>query len=137
MKLLLASAGITNPSIEAPSSGCSASRSPSATALCIPTASYGQAAGGPASAWRFISGQEPECPMTELGWASVGVLELTALPSLDAEQWVPVVRETDVLLVTGGDALYLHHWMRRVRAGRPAAVAHATRSRSGSAPAAW
>ena len=27
--------------------------------------------------------------MTELGWKSVGVLELTALPSLDTEQWVP------------------------------------------------
>jgi dipeptidase E len=49
--------------------------------------------------------------MTELGWKSVGVLELTALPSLDADQWVPAVRETDVLLVNGGDPMYLHHWM--------------------------
>ena len=50
--------------------------------------------------------------MVELGWKSVGVLELTALPSIDAEHWVPLVRETDVLLVAGGDVLYLHHWMR-------------------------
>jgi len=50
--------------------------------------------------------------MTELGWQSVGVLELTALPSLDKELWVPVVQETDVILVNGGDALYLHYWMR-------------------------
>jgi dipeptidase E len=42
----------------------------------------------------------------------VGVLELTALPSLAAERWVPLVRETDVLLVEGGDAAYLCHWMR-------------------------
>ncbi len=49
--------------------------------------------------------------MTELGWKSVGVLELTALAGLDAEQWVPAVRETDVLLVNGGDPMYLHHWM--------------------------
>jgi dipeptidase E len=51
--------------------------------------------------------------MTELGWISLGVLELTALPSLDEELWVPKVRETDVLLVNGGDALYLCHWMRQ------------------------
>jgi dipeptidase E len=50
--------------------------------------------------------------MIELGWKSVGVLELTALPSIDRENWVPLVQETDVLLVNGGDALYLAHWMR-------------------------
>jgi dipeptidase E len=31
---------------------------------------------------------------------------------MDAERWIPWVRETDVLLVNGGDALYLSHWMR-------------------------
>jgi len=51
--------------------------------------------------------------MCELGWKSLGVLELTALPSIDEERWVPWVRETDVLLVNGGDALYLCHWMRQ------------------------
>jgi dipeptidase E len=67
--------------------------------------------GSAEAAWRFIAGQEPDCPMTELGWKSVGVLELTALPSLDRDQWVPAVREADVLLVNGGDPMYLHHWM--------------------------
>jgi len=51
--------------------------------------------------------------MTELGWKSVGVLELTALPSIDAQRWVSWVRETDILLVNGGDALYLCYWMRQ------------------------
>ena len=51
--------------------------------------------------------------MCELGWKSLGVLELTALPSIDEEHWVPMVRETDALLVGGGDALYLCHWMRQ------------------------
>jgi dipeptidase E len=51
--------------------------------------------------------------MCELGWKSLGVLELTALPSIDQERWIPWVRETDVLLVGGGDALYLAHWMRQ------------------------
>jgi dipeptidase E len=51
--------------------------------------------------------------MTELGWKSVGVLELTALPSSDKTRWISWVREADVLLVGGGDALYLAHWMRQ------------------------
>jgi dipeptidase E len=51
--------------------------------------------------------------MVELGWKSMGVLELTALPSLDRDQWVPWVQETDVLLVNGGDPLYLHYWMQQ------------------------
>ena len=51
--------------------------------------------------------------MCELGWTSLGVLELTALPSIDEERWVPQVRETDVLLVNGGDPLYLCYWMRQ------------------------
>ena len=45
-----------------------------------------------AMAWRFISGREPDCPMCELGWKSLGVLELTALPSIDEELWVPMSR---------------------------------------------
>ena len=51
--------------------------------------------------------------MCELGWKSLGVLELTALPSIDEEQWVPMVQETGVLLVNGGDPLYLCYWMRQ------------------------
>ena len=51
--------------------------------------------------------------MCELGWKSVGVLELTALPSLDETRWRPWVQEADVLLVDGGDPMYLCHWMRQ------------------------
>jgi dipeptidase E len=51
--------------------------------------------------------------MCDLGWKSVGVLELTALPSIGEERWVPWVREANVLLVDGGDAMYLCHWMRQ------------------------
>ena len=64
-------------------------------------------------AWQFIAGQEPENPMCDLGWKSVGVLEFTALPSIGAERWVSWVRKADVLLVSSGDALYLCHWMRQ------------------------
>jgi dipeptidase E len=111
VKLLLTSAGIRNASIKATLLELLGKAIADSTALCIPTSSYGLPAGGAESAWRFISGQEPSCPMIELGWRSVGVLELTALPSLDPDQWIPTVRETDVLLVNGGDQLYLRHWM--------------------------
>ncbi len=59
--------------------------------------------GGPGSAWRFITGRAAT-PIGELGWKSLGVLELTALPSIDEDQWVPLVQATDALLVQGGDA---------------------------------
>jgi dipeptidase E len=51
--------------------------------------------------------------MCELGWKSLGVLELTALPSIKREHWVPLVQETDALLVGGGDPMYLCDWMRQ------------------------
>lgn len=111
MRYLLASAGVTNPSIHQALLDLLGKPIAECSALCIPTASYAQP-WGPGSAWNFISGNEPQTPMVELGWKSVGVLELTALPSIDREMWVTWVRETDVLLVSGGDPLYLHYWMR-------------------------
>ena len=111
MKLLLTSAGIQNPSIRAALVDLLGKPIADANALCIPTAAYGHPMSGPTPAWRFIAGQSPT-PMCELGWRSLGVLELTALPSIDEERWVSWVREADVLLVNGGDALYLSHWMR-------------------------
>jgi dipeptidase E len=113
MKLLLTSAGIKNPSIHNALVDLLGKPIAECNALCIPTASYGHPMAGPGRAWKFIAGQEPQTPMCELGWKSLGVLELTALPSLDKERWIPWVRETDVLLVNGGDALYLCHWMRQ------------------------
>ena len=113
MKFLLTSAGIKNPSIHNALVELLGKPIAEASALCIPTAGYGHPQVSPGGAWRFISGQEPECPMTELGWKSLGVLELTALPSIGDDRWVSWVRETDVLLVNGGDPLYLCYWMRQ------------------------
>jgi dipeptidase E len=112
MKLLLTSAGIKNTSIHNALIDLLGKPIAEASALCIPTASYALR-NGPVMAWRFISGQEPHCPMCELGWKSLGVLELTALPSIEKELWAPMVQETDVLLVNGGDPLYLCYWMRQ------------------------
>jgi dipeptidase E len=113
MRLLLTSAGIKNASIHDALVGLLGKPIAESSALCIPTAAYGHPMAGPGAAWRFISGREARTPMCELGWKSLGVLELTALPSIDEELWVPMVRETDVLLVNGGDPLYLCHWMRQ------------------------
>jgi dipeptidase E len=112
LKLLLTSAGIKNTSIHDALVGLLGKPIAESNALCIPTAQYGHPDVSPQMAWQFISGHEPACPMTELGWKSLGVLELTALPSLDEGRWVPWVREADALLVAGGDALYLCHWLR-------------------------
>jgi dipeptidase E len=111
MKLLLTSAGITNTSINDALVELLGKPIAESNALCIPTGSYGHPMSGPAGVWRFISGQSAQ-PMTGLGWKSLGVLELTALPSIGEERWVPWVQETDVLLVSGGDATFLSHWMR-------------------------
>ena len=113
MRLLLTSAGIKNTRIHDALVDLLGKPIAESSALCIPTASYGHPMAGPGASWRFISGREPRCPMCELGWKSLGVLELTALPSIDEEQWVPMVEETDALLVNGGDALYLCYWMRQ------------------------
>jgi len=112
MKLLLTSAGITNPSIREALLALLGKPIPECNALCIPTASYGHPNVSPEQAWKFIVGSEPRTPMVELGWKTMGVLELAALPSLDRERWVAWVQETDVLLVNGGDPLYLSWWMR-------------------------
>jgi dipeptidase E len=112
MKLLLTSAGVKNPSIQNALVELLGKPIAESSALCIPTAAYGHPMSGPAGAWRFISGRSP-LPMTDLGWKSLGVLELSALPSIDDDLWVPNVRETDALLVSGGDATYLAHWMRQ------------------------
>ena len=111
MRFLLTSAGITNASIRDALVELLGKPIADSSALCIPTAGYGHPQGSPGGAWRFIAGRSAQ-PMCELGWKSLGVLELTALPSIDEERWVTWVRETDVLLVNGGDALYLGHWLR-------------------------
>jgi len=111
MKLLLTSGGVSNPSIRDALVDMLGKPIAQSTALCIPTAMYGMLPDTAVMTWRQIAGQTPT-PLVELGWKSVGMLELTALPSIDRENWVPLVRQTDALLVCGGDVLYLHHWMR-------------------------
>lgn len=109
MKLLLTSAGVKNQSIHDALVGLLGKPIAECNALLIPTASYGHASW--AGAYRFIHGVATT-PMSELGWKSLAVLELSALPTLPRDYWVPAVESTDILLVNGGDAVYLNYWVR-------------------------
>jgi dipeptidase E len=112
MKLLLTSGGVTNPTIRDALIGLLGKPIEECNALCIPTAQWGHPMCGPASVRDFVVGGPPWPFMSGLGWKSVGLLELTALGTIGEDRWTPWVREADVLLVDGGDATYLCHWMR-------------------------
>ncbi|WP_210649008.1 Type 1 glutamine amidotransferase-like domain-containing protein [Nocardioides sp. SYSU D00065] len=110
MKFLLTSGGVTNPSIRGALVELLGRPIEECHALSVPTAQWGHPMCGPGSVRRSVAGDGTN--LTDLGWASVGVLELTALPTIGAERWQSWVRDADVLLVDGGDATYLSHWMR-------------------------
>ena len=117
MKFLLTSGGITNTSIHTALEELLGRPIADSSALYIPTARYAKP-NAPDMVARLIRGVNTALPhwllsMCDLGWKSLGVLELTALPSIQADYWVPLVQETDVLLVEGGDPLYLCYWMRQ------------------------
>jgi dipeptidase E len=111
MKLLLTSAGISNTSIRNALVELLGKPIAEASALFIPTAIYAIRGGGDIVR-RVINGSLGD-PFCELGWKSLGLLELTALPSIKEELWVPMLRETDALLVGGGDCQYLCYWMQQ------------------------
>jgi len=111
MKLMLTSGGLTNASIREALVQLLGRPTGECDALLIPTAQWGHPQCGPGSVRGFVSGVLPWGGMAQLEWRSLGVLELTALPSIGAQRWEPWVRQADVLLVDGGDATYLAHWM--------------------------
>lgn len=111
MRFLLTSGGVANASIHDALVDLLGKPIAESSALFIPTAIYPFPGGG-GMAWQATCGKS-KSPLCGLGWKSMGVLELTALPSIQQESWVPTVQETDALLVWGGDVLYLSHWMRQ------------------------
>ena len=111
MKILLTSAGISNTSIHTALVDLLGKPIAEARALFVPTAIYALP-GGTDIARKVICGSLGD-PFCELGWKSLGVLELTALPSIKQELWVPMLQETDALLVGGGDCQYLCYWMQQ------------------------
>ena len=111
MRALLTSAGIKNSSIHDALVDLLDKPIAESNALFIPTAVY-PFPGGPVMAWRAICGKG-SAPLCELGWKSLGVLELSVLPSIEEAAWMPTVQDADALLVWGGDPLFLANWMRR------------------------
>ena len=111
MKLLLTSAGISNTSIRNALIDLLGKPVSEASALFIPTAIYAIPNGGDIVR-RVICGSLGD-PFCDLGWKSLGLLELTALPSIRQDLWLPILQETDALLVGGGDCQYLCYWMQQ------------------------
>jgi len=111
MKFLLTSGGISNDSIRHALVDLLGKPIAECSALYIPTALHTNT-NGPALIVRLLRG-EFTTSLCAVGWKSLGVLELTALPSLEKERWLPRVHSTDALLVEGGDPLYLCYWMRQ------------------------
>jgi dipeptidase E len=111
VKLLLTSAGASNASIRAALVDLLGKPIAESSAHFIPTAAYALP-GGTVIAGKQICGAY-SAELCGLGWKSLGILELTALPSIKQDQWLPMLRETDALLVGGGDPLYLSYWLRQ------------------------
>ena len=93
MKLLLTSGGVTNPSIHSALVELLGKPVADCRALCVPTAQWGHPMCGPTSVQGFVAAEPDWRHFTGLGWASLGVLELTALPTIGPERWAPWVRE--------------------------------------------
>jgi dipeptidase E len=109
LKLLLTSGGISNASIRNALVQLLGKPINESTALVIPTAIY--AMPDLAAAQRIVSGTA-KTPLAELGWKWLGLLELTAIPTMDEKAWKSQVRGVDALLVGGGDPTYLAYWMK-------------------------
>jgi dipeptidase E len=111
MRALLTSSGIRNDTIRNALADLLGKPIEEANALLVPTALY-PFSGGPGMAWKAITGRSP-APLCVEEWKSLGVLELSVLPSIEQDAWLPAVREADAILVCGGDPMFLANWMRR------------------------
>ena len=89
MKLLLTSGGVTNSSIAAALVELLGKPIAESHALVVPTAQWGHPMCGPTSVRGLVAAESSWGHLTGLGWASIGVLELTALPSIGAARWEP------------------------------------------------
>jgi dipeptidase E len=111
MKLLLTSSGISNTSIHNALIELLGKPIAECNALFVPTAIY-PFPNGAYMAWRAMCSNSPSS-LCQLGWKSLGLLELTALPSIDKKAWLTTVEETDALLFWGGDPVYLAYWLQK------------------------
>lgn len=104
MKFLLTSAGVTNEQIHTALVDLLGRPVAEARAICVPTAIYALP-GGTSDAWRMLR------EIAGMGWQDFGLLELTALPSILEEHWLPAVEAADIIIVGGGNTGYLSYWL--------------------------
>jgi len=103
MKLLLTSAGINNTTIH----------NALVDLLGKPITGSNAVYAMPSAAGIVWGLGRASTPLCELGWKSLVALALTALPGIEEELWVPLVQETDAVLVGGGDVFYIGYWLRQ------------------------
>ena len=111
MKLLLTSSGVSNPSIRDALVALLGTSIDESTALVVPSG-INPFRSGPTLAADLVRGRV-STPLTDLGWRSLGLLELAVLPTIDRDVWVAAVETADAVLVWGGDPLYLSTWLTR------------------------
>lgn len=106
MKLLLTSSGLTNPTITAALEELVGKSIGESRVVYVPTA-MNAVPDGVEYAWQALEQARPS------EWESFGILELTALPDLPPDLWMPALRSADVIMVGGGNTPYLSHWFQR------------------------
>ena len=103
MKLLLTSVGVTNDSIRKALLELLGKPLEECRAVQISTALYASPS-GPEDVYEMAK------YYGEMGWKALGTLELTALPTIEEDHWLPFVESSDAILVSGGNTGYLSYW---------------------------
>ncbi|MBL8122428.1 Type 1 glutamine amidotransferase-like domain-containing protein [Candidatus Saccharibacteria bacterium] len=107
MKLLLTSAGLTNPTIVQALRDLLGKPTQESIITVIPT---GHTAETGDKSWVL---QEDFLLPHQLGWKQFNIVDLAAVASLDKSLWWPQLEETDLILVGGGSVFYLSYWMQK------------------------
>jgi dipeptidase E len=111
VKLLLTSAGITNERIRKALVDLLGKPINQSIALFVPTAIRAYP-NGSYYAWKSVL-MDGIQSLGNLGWKEFGILELTALPSLNRDIWLSEVKKADAFIVGGGNGFYLSFWMQK------------------------
>lgn len=101
MRLLLTSAGLTNTSIETAFAELLHKPFTESTITFIPTAANVEPGG---KEWLIDNYKQ----LQKLQWKEFDIVDIAALTK---ERWLPRIEKADVLVVGGGNAYYLMHWM--------------------------
>jgi dipeptidase E len=107
MKLLLTSAGLTNPTLAQTLRDMLPKPTSESIITVIPTAHNPEPGD---KSWVL---QEDFVQPYQLGWKQFNIIDLAAMYSLDKSLWWPQLEESDVLFVSGGNVFYLSYWMQK------------------------